>query len=255
MGGEISTLAFAVLTFVLGGFIKGGIGVGLPTIAMGLLTFVMTPAQAAALLIAPTFATNLWQAAAGHSTVALLRRLWPMFFGICVGTWLSTGLLTTGDGKGAITALGVVLALYAIYGLSAPQLSVPPRLEIWLGPLVGALSGAASAATGVFMLPSLPYLQALALDKDDFVQAIGLCILVSTTALAAMLARDGALPLAIAGASLAALVPALFGMWVGQLARARVSADAWADISRCARSSNGPPPPPTKSISCCWLAI
>jgi uncharacterized protein len=223
MDGVLFTFAFAALTFLLGGFVKGGIGVGLPTVAMGLLTMVMAPAQAAALLIAPTLATNVWQAATGQRLWALLRRLLPMLAGICIGTWLSAGLLTSGDGKRAIGALGVVLVLYAIYGLSAPQLAVPARAEIWLGPLVGLLTGAASAATGVFMMPSLIYLQALAFEKDDLVQAIGLSVLVSTLALAAILARDGAFGSGIATASLLALVPALLGMWIGQAVRARVS--------------------------------
>ena len=42
-----------VATFVLAGAVKGVIGLGLPTIAMGLLGLAMPPAQAAALLIVP----------------------------------------------------------------------------------------------------------------------------------------------------------------------------------------------------------
>jgi uncharacterized protein len=219
----LTTLAIAALTFFLGGFIKGAIGAGLPTVAMGLLTFVMTPAQAAALLIGPTFATNIWQAGAGSNMLALVWRLWPMFLGTCVGTWLSAGLLTAADSRHTITALGILLALYALYGLSAPRLSVPAWAEPWLSPLVGLLTGTASAATGVFLLPSLPYLQSLAFDKDDLVQAIGLSVLVSTTALTAILVRDGAFAPSMAGASLAALAPALLGMWCGQLLRSRIS--------------------------------
>ena len=49
-----SALAVVTLTFVLAGFVKGVIGLGLPTVAMGLLAVVMTPAQAAALLVAPS---------------------------------------------------------------------------------------------------------------------------------------------------------------------------------------------------------
>jgi len=218
-----TALTVAALTFLLGGFIKGAIGAGLPTVAMGLLTFVMPPAQAAALLIAPTLATNVWQAAAGSRLLALIRRLWPMFAGICIGTWLSAGLLTAADSRGAISALGVLLTLYGIYGLTAPRLTVPPRAEFWLSPLIGLLTGIASAATGVFLVPSLPYLQSLAFDKDDLVQAIGISVLVSTTALTLMLVRDGAFAISLAGASLAALVPALLGMWFGQLVRGRIS--------------------------------
>jgi uncharacterized membrane protein YfcA len=59
---DIGHLTFVALTFVLAGFVKGVIGLGLPTVGMGLLAIVMTPAQAAALLVAPSFITNVWQA-------------------------------------------------------------------------------------------------------------------------------------------------------------------------------------------------
>ena len=81
-----SALAVVTLTFVLAGFVKGVIGLGLPTVAMGLLAVVMTPAQAAALLVAPSFLTNVWQAM-GPELAPLTRRLWPMLLGICVGVW------------------------------------------------------------------------------------------------------------------------------------------------------------------------
>ena len=54
-----SALAAVTLTFVLAGFVKGVIGLGLPTVAMGLLAIVMPPAQAAALLVVPSFLTNV----------------------------------------------------------------------------------------------------------------------------------------------------------------------------------------------------
>ena len=66
-----------VITFLLAGTVKGVIGLGLPTIAMGLLGLSMPPAQAAALLIVPSTLTNLWQLAAGGHLLALLRRLGP----------------------------------------------------------------------------------------------------------------------------------------------------------------------------------
>jgi uncharacterized membrane protein YfcA len=79
------------LTFLCAGFTKGIIGLGLPTIAMGLLGLVMMPAQAASLLVVPSLVTNLWQLAAGPSITTLSRRLWPMMLGICVGTWAGRG--------------------------------------------------------------------------------------------------------------------------------------------------------------------
>lgn len=62
-------------TFVLAGTVKGVIGLGLPTVSMGLLGLAMLPAQAAALLIIPSTITNLWQLTFGGHLSALVKRL------------------------------------------------------------------------------------------------------------------------------------------------------------------------------------
>jgi uncharacterized membrane protein YfcA len=224
---DIADLVVISLTFVLAGFVKGVIGLGLPTVGMGLLAVVMTPAQAAALLVVPSFATNIWQAV-GARTVPLLRRTWSMLLGSCVGTWglgfwAGPALLTVDNGMRASIGLGIVLALYGVLGLSPLQFSVPARLEPWLSPLIGVITGLVTAATGVYMIPSAPYLQAIGLQKDDLVLAMGISFTVSTLALAAILVANGALQTSVAGASLLALAPALMGMSLGQWVRGRVS--------------------------------
>lgn len=211
-----------ILTFLLAGFTKGVIGLGLPTVAMGLLGLAMPPAKAAALLVVPSLVTNLWQLAAGPRFGALLRRFWPLLVGICLGTWAGAGLLAA-DGNGvAVTALGVALMVYALVGLIAPRVAIPRTLQPWLSPAIGGTTGLVTAATGVFVIPAVPYLQALGLEKDELVQALGPSFTISTVALAVGLAHDGALPASIAGASLLALAPSLLGMFLGQFVRARV---------------------------------
>ena len=216
-------LIVATLTFLLAGFVKGVIGLGLPTVSMGLLSLVMAPAKAASLLIVPSFVTNVWQLAAGPSFGRLARRLWPMLAGVVVGTLAETGLLTGSHAGQAAVALGFLLMLYAVLGLTSVRFSVVPAAEWWLGPLIGALTGLATAATGVFAIPAVPYLGALNLDKEDMIQALGLSFTVSTIALAASLAAGGAFALGDIGASTAALAPALLGMAAGGALRGRFS--------------------------------
>ncbi|PPS61578.1 sulfite exporter TauE/SafE family protein [Pseudomonas sp. SD17-1] len=213
-----------VLTFVLAGTVKGVIGLGLPTVAMGLLGLAMSPAQAAALLIVPSTVTNLWQLAAGGHLRALLRRLWPMQLMIFIGTLLGSIWLGIDSGAWAAHALGVALLVYALYGLCHPGLHLAPRHERWLGPLCGLVTGIITAATGVFVIPAVPYLQALGLHREQMVQALGLSFTVSTLALAVGLAGQGALGGEALGASLVVLIPALLGMWLGQCLRQRISA-------------------------------
>jgi uncharacterized membrane protein YfcA len=102
-------------------------------------------------------------------------------------------LLTGSHAGQAAVALGFLLMLYAVLGLTSVRFSVAPAAEWWLGPLIGALTGLATAATGVFAIPAVPYLGALNLDKEDMIQALGLSFTVSTIALAASLAAGGAL--------------------------------------------------------------
>src|ERR1700733_8119591 len=80
---RMSAAIVIALTFLLAGLVKGFIGLGLPTVAVGLLTLVMKPAQAAALLVVPSLVTNVWQLLAGPRFGGLLRRLWGMMVGIC----------------------------------------------------------------------------------------------------------------------------------------------------------------------------
>ncbi len=215
------TIVAVAFIFLLAGFVKGLIGLGLPTIGIGLLSLLMPPAEGAALLVVPTIVTNIWQAAVGPYRASLLRRLWPMFLGICVGTYLGGGVLTSGNAKGASVALGCVLVLYAILGLSAVQFKVAAGMETWLSPIIGVATGIVAAATGVFGIPAVPYLQAIGLEKEELVQALGLSFTVSALALAVVLAREGAMQVSVAGASLLALIPALAGMWAGQIVRTR----------------------------------
>lgn len=209
-------------TFLLAGLVKGVIGLGLPTVAMGLLGLAMLPVEAAALLLVPSLVTNAWQLLAGPGFGDLLRRLWPMMVGVVAGTLAGSGVIA-GPSTGAATAfLGVALALYGLVGLAQFRLRVPPGAEPWAGPLVGTVTGLVTGATGVFVIPAVPYLGSLGLERDDLVQALGLSFTVSTLALAGGLALHGALPLAASVASLLAVLPALAGMTLGGWLRARV---------------------------------
>lgn len=77
--------------------VKGVTGMGLPTVAMGFWAPSLSPVAAAALLIAPSFVTNVWQLLAGPGFAVITRRLWPMMLAIIIGTVLGTSLLTSGD--------------------------------------------------------------------------------------------------------------------------------------------------------------
>ena len=123
---DLSTplLAAVVATFFAAGLVKGVTGMGLPTVAMGVLGALVSPLAAASLLIVPSFATNVWQLFAGPSFGALLRRLWPMMLAVVVGTLLGSRWIASGDTGVTTLLLGIALIIYSTCPPSAPMAQI-----------------------------------------------------------------------------------------------------------------------------------
>ncbi|MDB5930644.1 MAG: putative rane protein [Polaromonas sp.] len=213
----------AAAVFALAGLVKGVVGLGLPTLSMALLALVMAPAQAAALLIVPSLVTNVWQLRPWESLGPIFRRLAPMQWGVCFGTLAGAWALGAPAGAWAVVGLGAALIGYAAWGLAGARIWVRPQTEKWLGPLIGAVTGLVTAATGVFVIPAVPYLQALCLQRDELIQAMGISFTVSTLALAVGLYFNDRYPGATFGASVLMLLPALAGMAAGHYLRQKLS--------------------------------
>ncbi len=222
--GGLLDIAAVALVFMLAGFVKGVVGLGLPTLSMALLALMMPPADAAALLVVPSLLTNLWQARPWHRLGPLLRRLLPMQAGVCAGTLAGAWLWGAPAGAWASLALGLALIAYAAWALEGPPLAVTPRTERRWGAAVGAVTGLVTAATGVFVVPAVPWLQALGLRRDELMQAMGVSFTVSTLALGAGLAASAHASGPVLGLSALMLLPAVAGMALGQALARGISA-------------------------------
>ncbi|WP_202301607.1 sulfite exporter TauE/SafE family protein [Dryocola clanedunensis] len=218
------SISYAIVaTFVLAGMVKGVTGMGLPTVAMGILGSLISPVAAAGMLLLPSFLTNLFQLCEGGDLKRLLIRLWPMMLMIVCATLGGSVWLASGSSKFTTCALGIALVSYALWTLFARPLRVSPRHEKWLGPLIGFLTGLLTGGTGVFVIPAVPYIQSLGLERDELVQALGLSFTFSTLALAGGLWWHGALHSISPATSAIAVVAALAGLLAGQRIRKRIS--------------------------------
>jgi uncharacterized membrane protein YfcA len=220
-------LLLIAAAFLLAGFIKGVIGLGLPTVSMGLLAVTMPPAQALAIVIVPAIVTNIWQTFVGPYLRDITRRLWPLMIGVAVGIWLNRGMLTGPYALYGPIVLGVLLVIYAVVGLSKFRFKVARRDEKWIGGLVGVTTGLISAATGVQVLPSMPFMQSIGMEKDELVQALGVFFTVATLALAFNLTASGLLSAATALPGAVAMVCSFAGMFIGQAVRSRMQPEAF----------------------------
>ena len=220
-------LLLVAAAFLLAGFIKGVIGLGLPTVSMGLLAVTMQPSHALAIVIVPAIIANIWQTFVGPYLRDIIRRLWPLMAGTVIGIWLNAGMLTGPYARYGTIVLGVLLVIYAITGLSNFSFRVARSDEKWIGGIVGLITGVVSAATGVQVVPSMPFMQAIGMEKDELVQALGVFFTVATVALAFNLTSAGLLSASTALPGAVAMAAAFTGMFIGQAVRSRMQPEVF----------------------------
>ena len=210
-------------TFIIAGGVKGIIGLGLPTVSLGLLTATLDLPTAMALLIAPSLVTNLYQATAGGHARVILWRIWPFLLIATATVWLGAIALTRVDLDVLSALLGLLLVAYGGLSLAGVRLRIPARSEGWMGLVFGTANGILTGMTGSFAVPGVMYLQGIGLSRDILVQSMGMLFTASTVALALALGTNALLSTELVIASLLAIVPSLIGMWAGQNLRRRLS--------------------------------
>jgi uncharacterized membrane protein YfcA len=221
MASELLLLVLAI--FLVAGMVKGVIGLGLPTVSLAALTVAVDLPAAVALMVVPSAVTNIWQGLDGGHFTALIRRFWLMLLASAVGVWFSYGFLLVANPKAMTALLGIVLCVYAAFGLRRPRPRSWPGRERFVSPLVGLATGALAGATGSMVMPMVAYLQSLDLERDAFVQVMGISFAVSTCAIGLAIVEHGNYDHRLVLLSIAALIPAILGMKLGQWLRRRLS--------------------------------
>jgi len=223
-------IALIAVAFVVAGIAKGAIGMGMPPIAIGLMSFALPLESAIAIMVVPTMVTNVWQAIYGGHFKPLMRRFGSMAVTAMIGI-LAVGLLLSDLGAPTTAGwVGVLLVLYSVIALTPYRPRVPRKVEPWANPLIGIVSGAVAGSTGVAAVPFLPYMQSLDMDRHELVQALGIMFLFITGMLAVSLALHGAYHLTNSVAGVAAVAPTMVGVWLGQHARRRLSPETFRRI-------------------------
>ena len=217
-------------TFLIAGAVKGVIGLGLPTVSLALLAVAIQLPNAMAVLLVPSFVTNIWQATVGGHGRSLLRRIWLFLLVATITVRLGASALTRVDHSLLTALLGLLLVAYAAANLAGRRFRVEARHERWAGALAGLVNGVLTGMTGSFVVPGVMFLQALGLSRDALIQAMGMLFTVSTLALGFALQADNLLRLEHGILSTMALVPAMAGMVMGQRIRKRFSEQLFRKI-------------------------
>ena len=217
------TILAILVTFLFAGMIKGIIGLGLPTVSLAVLTVIIGLPNAMALILIPSFITNLWQAMVGGNGRVILRRIWVFLLMASSTVWLGAEAISRVDLPILSGLLGVLIVVYSIISIAGLRFTVTKSQETWLGPVAGIINGILTGMTGSFVVPGVFYLSTIGLSRDRLVQAMGMLFTLSTLSLGISLQTNNLLTVELGQMSAAALLPAIIGMVIGQRIRHKLS--------------------------------
>lgn len=167
------TIALAgIIAALVGGFIKGAISFGFPTISTPMLALFVDVKTAVAVLVPPNMVLDGIQARRGGGLAAMARRLSVLIAAGAVGIVVGTRLLVVLPAHVATAMLGGFVLLFVAANATRFQPRVPPHWEPWLAGPVGLVAGVVGGITNVPGTPLVIYFYALGMPKQEFVRAV-----------------------------------------------------------------------------------
>ena len=224
-------IAIAVGVFLLAGIIKGLIGIGLPTAAVGMLSQIIDPRVAIALMVFPSLLSNAWQVWRMGDLGGAIRRYW-LFLLLLVSMILAWSIFVTGSvpTQTIMLVLGCVICLFSVMSLTFKPPRIPARFDK-LGQFVsGTASGTLGGLTGIWAPPMVTYLMGRQTEKDEFVRASGVMILIGTIPMIAGFYSNGMLTGPLALISVGLIIPSIAGFQIGEAVRRRLDADRFRNV-------------------------
>jgi uncharacterized protein len=222
-GGDLVIIVLAILA---GSMVKSVSGMGLPVIAVPLITLVMPLEEAVVVTALPGLAVNGVIGWRERTHVDETRDLPVLAVTGVVGAVIGTLLLVHLPEEPVLIALAVIVLAYVALALARPAFKIAPRTATRWSPAVGVSAGVMQGATGISGPITGTWIHAYRLPRDAHVLAVTVLFFMAgvgqTVPLVASGAFDGLWVAALVGVPLA-LVMVPFGARV----RGRLSGRAF----------------------------
>lgn len=227
---DTELLLIAALIFLGAGVIKGTVGIGLPTIVVSFLSMMTDPRWAMSIVIVPIFATNFWQFYRAQAPKRLALAYWPFILLLVVMNYLVSHFSFGVDTGNLLLALGIVVILFAVSNLFRHPPALPPSWDKPAQVFSGTLAGTLGGLTTIWGPPMVMYLLSKRLDKETFVLVSGAILTAGSLPLILSYAQSGYLSTHTLGVSLGLMLPALFGMFLGEKLRKKIDTERFVKL-------------------------
>jgi uncharacterized membrane protein YfcA len=212
---DLGQLSIILIAMVVGGFVKGATGQGLPQIAIPVIASFLGVEHAVVVMAIPGVIANGWLLWTYREHLRRTRDLPAMLATGIFGAVAGTALLTTLDDRVLSLVLASVIALYVVIFLTNPSFNLRPAVTRYSSPPVGLVAGVLQGSTGVSGPLLSTYLHAFRLDKETYVLSVTTMFLVFSIVQTVALAILGLYTEARLGESILALVPIMITIQIG----------------------------------------
>jgi len=230
LGYDPAMLMLMAFAMVMGGLVKGAIGIGLPIVCVAILAQFVEVPLVLALVTIPICLTNFWQAVLAGNPMEPIRRFWPMILCLLVTLWLSAKLVVRIDPDALYGLIGCAVVIFTVTSFIRPSRGLTPTAERWAGPFAGLLGGFLGGVSTIWGPPMMMYFVMLRLSKEDFIRSVGLVWFAASLPLVAGYVENGILTANTAQLSALACIPAFAGLWLGQWLRRFIDQETFRKV-------------------------
>src|ERR1700730_16232135 len=227
---QASIIAAVLCSLIVAGFLKGIIGVGMPVVALPLLSLFIDIKSVAMLLSMPLIFSNVPQALEGGKTGRCLMQLMPVFLGMIPGLFLGVRLLLALDANVAKMIAGFVLMGVGGVTLLAPKLKLQSRLVLPAGITFGFFGGILGGIAAMSGLLVFIFLLAKGLRGKAFTKEASLYLVISAGLMAILLTVSRQFNWLDVSVSTAAMLPVVLGMYAGQHMRDKIAPETFEKL-------------------------
>lgn len=213
-------LAWCALAMACGGFIKGLLGIGTPLLTVPMMALVLPVHDAVVIMAFPVVVANLWQAYDADQPITTIKRFWPAFVALVVGTLVGVQIFAGIDEQSLLLLVGVLVICFTVLQGSSRKITIPTKLEKLAGVAFCGSAGLVGGLSSMFGPMMILYLVSLsALDKNRFVNTISFLYIGAVVPWVVIMVIVGVLDVPLAILSALAVIPLAVGLIAGRLAR------------------------------------
>ncbi|MDA2987886.1 MAG: sulfite exporter TauE/SafE family protein [Actinomycetota bacterium] len=174
----MTELLVILVAVVIGGFVKGVTGSGLPVVAIPIMATFIGVEQAVVIMVIPSITSNLQLIGANRQAFEQTRHLRSMvvvgIFGVALGTFV----LTTVDEDIMGLVLAAVIIGYIAVNQLRPAFELSERLAARTAIPIGFLSGTLQGSSGMSSPLLSPYLHSYRMPRQAYVLSLTVLFLV-----------------------------------------------------------------------------